>query len=376
MQAAERTRAWRTGARPEAYAAILSSGTLRRAAAERGDARRAFDPLAGVWQALTEAHLPLVAVDEEALTAGDAGGAAVLVQPDVGELPDRLVDIVGRLVHDGLGLVATYRSGLGGLSGLLGIRSAGYGHRAGRIGTEAIGGSELVNYLSFAPGHPITEDVARSPGSYAGGYLRLLEADGTVLGHIHDPDHAAMDGERWFGWYPGPAASPLGVARQVGRGRVVFWAAPFDTAFYRVGRPAYGTLLARSCSWAAGRMPELRVEAPVSVEVRSWIGQRGRTIVLANRTTNDLYAIGTGVAVGAATSSAAGAGTGQSTLRAQQPRVVIPVADVVLRMPWREAAAPAVETLSGREAAIAVVDGSLEVKVPRLEAYEVVYVPD
>jgi hypothetical protein len=183
-----------------------------------------------------------------------------------------------------------------------------------------------VNFLSFSPDHPIGVPHATTRSSYPGSFVRVLETDGSVLGWIHDADFEAMDGERWFGWYPGAPTSALGVARTEGQGRVVTWAAPLDTVFFRQGRPDLAHLLVASSRWAAPVPPPLAVDAPVSVEVAWWRTGDGDLVgAFANRTTNDLYAIGTGVAIGAASSSAGGAGAGAGTLRAQHPRAVIPV---------------------------------------------------
>jgi hypothetical protein len=377
MEAARRLDDWRTDAERLGWAAVLSSAETRRTATAAGRSRRAFDPLAGAWLTLSEAHLPVDFVTDAAVRAGDLpAGTAVLVVPDVATLGPELTDAILRMVEDdGLGLVATYRTGTrdgDGLLSRLGIEHAGFGHRAGRIGTESIGGRELVNFLSLEGGHPITAGLTDRPLSYAGGFLRLTEVEGTALGSIHDSDFTAMDGERWFGWYRGDPSSPAGVGIERGRGRVVYWSMPLETVFFRQGRPEMAALLAASCRWVAREAPTVEVDAPVTIGVRSWRGPDGTVVVLANRTTNDLYAIGTGVAVGAATSSGAGAGSGESTLRAQLPREIIAVADVVVEVAWEGPGTPTLETASGVAAQVMVSDRRARVTLSRLGAYEAI----
>jgi hypothetical protein len=379
METARRLDEWRTDAEGLGWAAVLSSAETRRTEAAAGRSRRAFDPLAGAWLTLSEAHLPIEFVTDRSLRARELrAGTAVLVVPDVAALGPDLTDAILRMVEDdGLGLVATYRAGSRDGDGLLerlGIEHAGFGHRAGRIGTESIGGRELVNFLSFEGEHPITAGLADRPLSYAGGFLRLTGVEGTVLGAIHDPDFTAMDGERWFGWYRGDPASPAGVAIERGRGRVVYWSIPLETVFFRQGRPEMATLLAASCRWAAREVPAVEVDAPVTVEARSWRGPVGTVVVLANRTSNDLYAIGTGVAVGAATSSGAGADSGESTLRSQLPRQIIPIADVIVDVAWEGPATPTVETASGVSAQVSVSDRRARVSLSRLGAYDAILI--
>jgi hypothetical protein len=375
LEAAARADAWRTGTTPVEWAAILSSRSMRWAASARGAGRQALDPVAGAWQALTEAHLPVRGVTDEAVDEGNLPeGTRVLVLPDAAGLTARQAESLARLVEGGLGLVATYRAGLAETSRLvelLGVRSVGLGHRAGRIGTESLGGGELVNYLSFRDGSPITAPLAGRPSSWSGGFVRLVEAEGEILGWIHDADLRAMDGERWFAWYPGAPTWPAGVARQVGRGRVVYWAMPIDSLFFREGRPEFGELLARSCRWAAAADPEVEVKAPVTVASRVWRGPAATVVALANRTTNDLYAIGAGVAIGAASSSAGGAGSGGSTMRSQYARAIIPVGDISVTLPWRRRRPPAVEAVTGRSVRVDVEGGRATAWVDALGALEV-----
>jgi hypothetical protein len=378
MATAARLDAWRADAERLCWAAVLVSAETRWTAAAAGRSRRAYDPLAGAWLTLTEAHLPVTFVTDRAVLAGELPvGIEVLVVPDVPRMGRELTDAILRMVgEDGLGLVATYRTGLeddDGLLARLGLRHAGVGHRAGRIGTESIGGRELVTFVSLAEGHPITAGLDGRPLSFAGGFLRLTETEGSTLGAIHDSDFTAMDGERWFGWLGGEPSSAAGVALERGPGRVVYWSIPLETVFFRNGRPEMAALLAASCRWAARRAPAIAVDAPVTVEARAWRGSEGITVVLANRTTNDLYAIGAGVAVGAATSSGAGAGGSETTLRSQLPRVVIPIADVAIELPW-EGSVVTVETASGAPAAATASDGRARILLSRLGAYEAILI--
>jgi hypothetical protein len=105
-----------------------------------------------------------------------------------------------------------------------------------------------------------------------------------------------------------------------------------------------------------------------------WDAEAAVLVALANRATNDLTAIGPGVAVGASTSSMSGAATGETTLRAHYPRFVLPAVDVTIDLPW-EGPAPAVQALSGRPVGVTVVDGRLRVDLARVEAWEGLRIP-
>jgi hypothetical protein len=371
LRATELAASWRDGMTPARFATVLAHRGSYPSGAQTGS-RRAWDAVAGAWLSLTERQLPVRTASELGPETGavDAESTRVLVVPDV-RLNEQDADQVLAAVTGGMGLVATFRSLLGPLGEALGVVVEGVGHRAGQIGPEAQGGSELVNYLRVA-GHELTQAHAGRLLSYPGGYTRITEAPGQPLGFVLDPDYAAMDGERWFGWLPGPERSLLGAAFEHGSGRVVAWAAPLDAVFYRQGRPEFAELLAESVRWAARTDPQVRVDAPITVESRVWTSSDSTVVALANRSSNDLYAIGPGVSLGAATSSMSGVGSGEGTMRAQHPRAFVPIAGVSLSLPWTETADPTVETLSGAAPGVSISEGRLTVSLDRLDAYEVV----
>ena len=63
------------------------------------------------------------------------------------------------------------------------------------------------------------------------------------------------------------AASPAIVARTVGRGRVVYFAAGADAGLWSYAYPYERILFNRAIEWAAGGTPPIQVTAPRCVEV-------------------------------------------------------------------------------------------------------------
>jgi hypothetical protein len=364
----------------EAYAAILHPESTRDVVNAQGRGRDLYDPLSGAYLALIEAHLPVSVVTEaDVASARLADGLRTILVPGASVLAPGTVAGLEAFVADGGGLVATHRSGFGSdidatsLAGLLGIRTAGVGARQGRIGTEALGGSELVTYYRTSDSHPSLGAFGDRLLSFSGSYTRVVDHDGADLGAILDSHDAAMDGERWFGWYPGAASSSLGVARERGRGRVVYFAAPLDTVFFQQGRPEAGELIAAAARWTAAGPPNVEVEAPRSVEavVRRRL-DGGLSVALVNRTTNDLYAIGAGIPLGAASSSASGAGGGQRTIRAQHPRYIVPVSGVTIQVRDGAELRGRAQSLRGGDLPTETTASGLTVAVPTLGAYDVI----
>lgn len=365
---------------PVAYAAILQASSTRDVVLAAGRARDHYDPLAGAYLAMLEAHLPVRIVTEEDVAEGRLGeGLRTIIVPGSPFLSDPTVAALQAFVADGGGLVATHRAGFQNevdgttLDRLLGVRTAGVGARDGRIGTESLGGRELVTYYRTVVDHPGVGGFGGRLLSFAGPYTRVIDHDGVELGTILDSDDAAMDGERWFGWYPGAASSSFAIAREVGEGRVVYFAAPLDGVFFRQGRPEAGDMIAAAARWAAACPPIVEIEAPRSVE--SVVRQRaggGWEVALVNRATNDLYAIGASVSLGAASSSASGATVGQRTIRAQHPRYVVPVAGITVKLPLSAGSPTSARSLRAGNLSIEATDSGTSVTLPTLGAYDVV----
>jgi hypothetical protein len=366
---------------PVAYAGILHSASTRDAVLAAGRERDLYDPLAGAYLALLEEHLPTRIVTESDIAEGRLpAGLRTIVVPGSTLLSAATVSGLAAWVAAGGGLVATHRAGFGTevdtttLAELFGIRTAGVGARDGRIGTESLGGRELITYYRPLGDHAAIAGFGGRLLSFSGSYTRVTEHDGIGLGAILDTDDAAMDGERWFGWYPGAASSQLGVAREVnGGGRVVYFAAPLDVVFFRQGRPEAGEIIAAATRWAAGSPPIVEVEGPRSVEAVVRQRQGGSwEVVLVNRATNDLYAIGAAESLGAASSSASGASSGQRTIRAQHPRYVVPVGPITVKVALGGGSPASARSLRIGELEISTTDSGASVTLPSLGPYDVV----
>jgi hypothetical protein len=106
------------------------------------------------------------------------------------------------------------------------------------------------------------------------------------------------------------------------------------------------------------------VEAPPTVDVR--IHQRGEAtlVVLANRTTHDLYALGR--------DGGAHTAPGSSTARAHFARALIPVADVAVALDWPSDQAPSVDTVSGTVSDVRLAGGRLTITLPRLRDFDLI----
>lgn len=367
----ERAQKALNGARRAPYAMLLHSEATKRAFAPAQRPRDYFDAFAGAYSALQEAHLPFEVVSDRMLDEGDPPpDTRVVVLPNTVVLSPRAVDALTRFVHSGGGLVASFRAGFGSaeesaLGRLLGFRSMGVGFRNGRVGPETYGGREPVNYYRVTGQHQLTAGLDERMFSFRGAYLRVDPAPGvTVCAELLDYDFIKMDGDRFFSWYPGAPSTPLLITSEHGAGRVAYFSAPLDAVFFRQGWPEAADLLVRAAQWAAGAAPALSIEAPPTVDARIHTATEQTLVVLANRTSHDLYALGR--------DGGAHTAPGSSTARAHFARALIPVADVVIGMDWPAADVPPVATISGVTPEVRLADGRLEVRLPRLNDFDLV----
>jgi hypothetical protein len=354
---------------------LVHSERTKRVYAPQRRPRDYFDSFAGAYAALQEAHVPFDVVGDLALErSGVPTDTRVVILPNAAVLSQAAVDVLTAYVERGGGLVVSYRSGYdqvdgptdeSALSDLLGVRGMGIGFRSGRVGPEAFGGREPVNYYRTRAGHQITAGLDERLFSFRGAYARVAATHATVCAEILDLDFLKMDGDRFFAWYPGAPSSPSLLTATPGKGRTVYSAAPLDAVFFRQGWPEAAELLVSAVRWAAGVEPPVAVEAPPTVDARIHTAASGRTVVvLANRTTPDLYALGR--------AGSTHAGPGGATTRAHFARALIPVADVCIRLDWSAGSSPTVATLNGREPAVVLQDGVLRVRLPRLDDFDVV----
>ncbi len=360
-----------SGARRAPYAVLLHSEATKRTFAPAHRPRDYFDAFAGAYSALQEAHVPFEVVSDRLLDEADVpADSHVVLLPNTVVLSPHAVDALTRFVHNGGGLVASFRTGFGSaeesaLGALLGFRPMGVGFRSGRVGPETYGGREPVNYYRITDKHELTGGLDERMFSFRGAYLRIDPAPtATVCAELLDYDFVKMDGDRFFSWYPGAPSTPLLITSEYGAGRVAYFSAPLDAVFFRQGWPEAADLLVRAAHWAAGALPAVSVDAPPTVDTRIYRAGEHTLVVLANRTSHDLYALGR--------DSGAHTAPGSTTARAHFARALIPVADVTIRLAWPAENAPPVATVSGATPVVRLADGRLEIQLPRLTDFDLV----
>jgi hypothetical protein len=287
------------------YAALLHSPRTKEEVHARWRARDYFDALEGTYQALNEAHIPTdLVIDDDVEAATLAARYRVLVIPNAMYLTPESAEVIREFLELGGGVVASYMTGVmadggprdvGILDDVFGVSSMGVGERSGRVGPESFGGTEPVSYFRIDKGHQFGDDVAPILGSFQGPYRRVrVDSDHEVAAWILESDYRLMDGKQFFSWYPGRPESAYLVTGRQGSGRTAYFATDPGSSFFRSGSDTAADVLVRAVVWAADADPLVRLIGPPTVDCQAMLddGEGGMHIVLANRTSHDLFAVG------------------------------------------------------------------------------------
>jgi hypothetical protein len=331
-----------------------------------------LDALEGTHQVLAEHHFPYEVVLDSQLDAERLVRYRVVVAPNVMHLAPGAADALRAFVESGGGLVATYLTGVldvhgprdrGELDDLMGIRGMGVNQRSGRVGPESYGGREPVTYFRSADS-ALPFGVGRY-GSFREPYRLAREGDDTtVVASVLMSDYRLMDGDQFFSWFPGVPESPYLVIAGRGQGRTAWFAGDPATALFRNGADQAGLLLVDAIRWTAHERSLVEVEAPPTVDVSVRRRHDGGPIqvILANRTSHDLYATGR--------PGMLHSGPNGDTSRMSWTRAIVPVAGVRLRLEGLYAAS--VTSRRGTSLTVDQHEGMTVVDLARLDDLDII----
>lgn len=354
---------WVVGGEPVRYAAFFNSQAgreLESALGTRenpsvGDGSAQYPPseprsgvsdfhaaVSGTYRALVESHLPVGFFDERPASLATLGQYKVLVLADALCLSEEAVAAIAAFVRSGGGLVVT------GPPGEL-DQSAQY--RTSRALADLVGvtfeatGGRDYQYLCLS--EPLAEAVGGWPLPHYGRIpaLQDVPADAEVLACRVDAVLQTDETHYWHNNQPAPLprpGTPAIVARRWGAGRVVVSAGRLGNNHARLGHGGYRDLLGELVRYAAGVDPEVEI-----------IGSHHDTELVLTR-------LPTGLAVHLVTGRAL---PRLDIFGAQQTMTVEDVAEtpsLKLRVP--PATMSAVRIVDGREVALELVEGVVEVR--------------
>ena len=292
MAEIQRRRPWLTRKQPEPWGALLMSDNTRvfygRNSGEVED--RYLAHVFGAFRAVVEEHLPVTMICDWNLTADELAPYKVVVLPNAACLSDIQVTALREYVRGGGGLVASVDASLCNeygdpradlaLGDLFGITAA-----AGEVPTEIVNGVDQAaideNFaralpteywrnrknafsLSLTADSPLASDRVRSligadPVMFKGPVAKV-----TLTGESTAEGPRVLATVRRFDDSQAPQ-QPAVVSRRVGKGRVIYFAAGVDHAYFSYAYPYQRMLLSNAMRWAAGSPPPLEVQAPLCV---------------------------------------------------------------------------------------------------------------
>ena len=284
MDEVQRCKPWLTHKSPEPWAAMVMSDNTRnfygRSAGQVEE--RYMAAVFGTFRAAVEEHLPVTVINDWNLTPADLAKYKVLILPNTACLDDAQTAAIEQFVRNGGGLVASLDTSLFdefgtprknfALADVLGVEYRG-------LADGKAGGKEDIDVnfaLSIGPDY---WEKRKSVFDFQQDTASILN-QGRMKTYV-GPDLVTFKGPALRVAVKDPATKTIGtlrskvdatvpvvpavVTRTHGKGRVVYFAAGLDSAYYLYSYPYQRLALKHAINWAANAAPPMTVEAPMCV---------------------------------------------------------------------------------------------------------------
>lgn len=301
---------WMTHLQDEPWAAMVMSDTTRVFYGRESGRmeERYLANVLGFFRTAVEEHLPVTVIEDWNLNERDLARYKVLILPNTACLTDEQAHAITEFVKRGGGLVATLDTSLCdafgeprkdfALADLFGAHYKGVPKSEGGKtealdvnfvkGLDASYWEKRKNIYSFRRGKGALFADPRLT-SYIGDAPVTFKGQATAVGDLSSGAEtvgvfSASDGQG--------TALPAVVTRMVGKGRVVYFAAGFDAAYYLYPYPYERLLLSRAIRWAAPEPFKIAVEAPMCVHATRFRQKTAQGERLIVHLFNDLNSAG------------------------------------------------------------------------------------
>lgn len=284
MDELQRRKPWLIRKQPERWAALVMSDNTRnfygRTAGQVEE--RYLANVFGTFRTAVEEHLPLTVINDWNLTAEDLSRYKVLILANTACLDDRQVAAVRQFVADGGGLVASLDTSLFdefgnprnnfALADVLGVDYRGL------LTTEPSKAETIDENFALSIGPQYWEqrknvfDFRQDPASFLNkGKMRTYVNDEPVTFkgpavqvQPRSAEHRVPATIR-IKSAPDAPEHPGVVTHEFGKGRVAYFAAGLDAAYYLYSYPYQRLALKHAIQWVANETPPIRVTAPMCV---------------------------------------------------------------------------------------------------------------
>ena len=251
--------------------------------------RKVEDAAMGYYHALVEARIPFEMVHDGLLDSAHIGQYGTLILPNIAALSTAQCEQLRQFVDNGGGLVATYETSL---YDEWGTRRRDFG-LADLFGCsfEALEGPLQNSYLNLekdpATGgfHPLLRGFEDAPRIINSAYQVKVKpgerAGAPPLTLV--PSYPDLPMEEVYARVPRTGV-PGVYARQVGRGRVVYFPGDIDRTFWEVLAVEQAKLLKNAVLWASNERQPLEVQGPGVLDISIWEQKASLAVHLVNLT--------------------------------------------------------------------------------------------
>ena len=249
--------------------------------------RKVEDHELGMYQALVEGRVPFEMAHDRLLDADHVDRFKLLILPNVAALSDEQCDQIRQYVTRGGSILATFETSLYdqwgkrradfGLADLFGVSFAGRVDR------------DIKNaYMRIEPParHPIVrglEEAGRIINTVQRVAVKPAADFPSAPPLTQIPSYPDLPMEEV---YPRVAKTdvPEVFAREIGKGRIVYFPGDVDRTFWEVLAADHGLLLRNAITWAANEEPPATVSGPGLLDVTCWRQKDSMTVHLVNLT--------------------------------------------------------------------------------------------
>jgi hypothetical protein len=298
----QRRKPWLTHKSPEPWAAMVMSDNTRNFYGRSSGQveERYLAAVFGAFRTAVEEHLCVNLINDWNLTSTDLERYKVLILPNTACLDDAAVTAIDRFVRNGGGLVASLDTSLFNefgdprknfaLADTLGVEYRGLPNptNAGKVEEIDVNFAKSIgpdywekrknifdfkqDPASFFNQGKMKTYIGNQSVTFKGPAVRIAVKgpDPKVLGTLRAKSEAHV------------SDFPAIVTQTHGKGRVVYFAAGFDSAYYTYSYPYQRLLFRNAIDWAASGPPPVIVEAPMCVHstvMRQTKGNAERLIV-------------------------------------------------------------------------------------------------
>jgi len=272
---------WLSHKQPEWWAAMVMSDDTNCFYGRdyRKDEERYLSNVFGTFRTGIEKHLPLTLVNDWNLNKTDLARYKVLVLPNTAVIGEEQAEAVRQYVRNGGGLVASVDATLFDeygnprkdflLADVFGVHYQGVIEGAAKkegidpnfaMAVNDAYWDKRKNIFQFKMGKHELLDTPRlkqyvgdKPVTFKGQAVSVsVDADAQAIATITAQEQ-------------GSAELPAMVVHRYGKGKVVYMAGGFDSAYYLYPYPYYRELVAQAMLWAASEEPKIQVDAPMCV---------------------------------------------------------------------------------------------------------------